>query len=74
MSTLSPPRRKTPWHVWVVGALALLWNGAGAYTIMMAQVGAPLLGCSRSPWPPYSSPTHTSSPQGRRACSSIKVR
>ena len=23
----------------VVGALALLWNGAGAYTIMMAQAG-----------------------------------
>jgi hypothetical protein len=39
MSTQSPPRPRTPWHVWVVGVLALLWNGAGAYTIMMAQAG-----------------------------------
>jgi hypothetical protein len=30
---------KAPWHVWVVGLLALLWNGAGAYTILMAQRG-----------------------------------
>lgn len=28
-----------PWHLWVVGVLALLWNGAGSYTIMMAQAG-----------------------------------
>jgi hypothetical protein len=25
--------------VWVVGILTLLWNGSGAYTIMMAQAG-----------------------------------
>jgi hypothetical protein len=31
--------RKTPWHVWVVGILSLLWNGSGAYTIMLAQAG-----------------------------------
>lgn len=37
MSTI--PDRKTPWHLWVVGILALLWNGAGAYTIIMAQAG-----------------------------------
>ena len=30
---------KTPWHLWVVGLLALLWNVAGTYTIMMAQAG-----------------------------------
>jgi hypothetical protein len=30
---------KAPWHVWVVAILALLWNVAGAYTIMMAQTG-----------------------------------
>lgn len=30
---------KTPWHVWVVGILALLWNASGAVTIMMAQAG-----------------------------------
>ena len=31
--------RNAPWHLWVVGILALLWNGSGAYTIMMAQAG-----------------------------------
>lgn len=29
----------TPWHLWVVGVLSLLWNAAGAYTIMTAQAG-----------------------------------
>jgi len=29
----------TPWHLWAVGILALLWNAAGAYTILMAQAG-----------------------------------
>jgi hypothetical protein len=33
------PDRKTPWHLWAVGILALLWNGSGAYTIIMAQAG-----------------------------------
>jgi hypothetical protein len=32
-------KRKAPWHLWVVGILALLWNASGAYTIMMAQAG-----------------------------------
>jgi hypothetical protein len=31
--------RKAPWHLWAVGILSLLWNGAGAYTILMAQAG-----------------------------------
>jgi hypothetical protein len=31
--------RKTPWHISAVGILTLLWNGSGAYTIMMAQAG-----------------------------------
>jgi hypothetical protein len=31
--------RKTPWHVWVVAILTLLWNGSGAVTIFMAQRG-----------------------------------
>lgn len=30
---------KTPWHLWVVGVLSLLWNASGAYTIMAAQAG-----------------------------------
>ena len=38
-ATLSAVEPKRPWHLWVVGALALLWNGAGAYTIMLAQAG-----------------------------------
>lgn len=31
--------RRTPWHLWVVAILALLWNAAGAGTIMLAQGG-----------------------------------
>jgi lysylphosphatidylglycerol synthetase-like protein (DUF2156 family) len=38
VSTLTPGR-KAPWHLWVIAVLALLWNGSGAYTIMMAQSG-----------------------------------
>ena len=30
---------KTPWHVWVVGILSLLWYLSGAYVIMLAQHG-----------------------------------
>jgi hypothetical protein len=33
---------KAPWHLWVVGAVSLLWNVAGAWTIMSAQSGAPM--------------------------------
>lgn len=39
MSTISVPRVRTPWHVWVVAGLTLLWNGSGAVTIMLAQAG-----------------------------------
>jgi|SRR6185503_827647 len=39
MSTLSTPQVRTPWHVWVVAGLTLLWNGSGAVTIMLAQAG-----------------------------------
>lgn len=39
MSAILAPDRATPWHLWVVGILALLWNGSGAYTILMAQAG-----------------------------------
>jgi hypothetical protein len=38
-SSWNTARRKAPWHLWVVGILALLWNASGAYTIMMAQAG-----------------------------------
>jgi hypothetical protein len=30
---------KSPWHLWAVGAVALLWNVAGAYSILLAQSG-----------------------------------
>ena len=30
---------KAPWHLWVVGIVALLWYASGAYTIFMAQAG-----------------------------------
>lgn len=33
---------KAPWHLWVIGILSLLWNAAGAYTIMTAQSGVPM--------------------------------
>jgi len=28
---------KTPWHVWVVGAVSLLWNSGGAVDFVMTQ-------------------------------------
>ena len=34
--------RSTPWHLWVVAVLTLFWNGSGAVTIAMAQMGNPL--------------------------------
>ena len=39
MPTVPMPARNAPWHLWVVGIAALLWNASGAYTIMMAQAG-----------------------------------
>ena len=39
MSATATAVSRTPWHVWVVGILALLWNASGAVTIMMAQAG-----------------------------------
>ena len=39
MATTTASDRKTPWHLWVVGILTLLWNGSGAATIMLAQGG-----------------------------------
>lgn len=31
--------RRAPWHLWMVGGLALVWNLGGAVTIQMAQLG-----------------------------------
>jgi cytochrome bd-type quinol oxidase subunit 2 len=36
---LQDNQSRTPWHLWVVAILVLLWNGSGAITIMMAQAG-----------------------------------
>ena len=37
--TTSPPATRGPWHLWLVGILALLWNLSGAITIWLAQAG-----------------------------------
>ncbi len=39
MTTISTSERRTPWHLWAVAILTLLWNGSGAVTILMAQMG-----------------------------------
>lgn len=31
---------KTPWHLWVVGVLSLLWNAMGAYDFTMTKLDA----------------------------------
>ncbi|MXO89577.1 hypothetical protein [Pontixanthobacter aquaemixtae] len=30
---------KTPWHIWAVGGLTLLWNAVGIYSYMMTRLG-----------------------------------
>lgn len=30
--------RVTPWHLWVVGVVALLWNGYGGYDYLMSHL------------------------------------
>jgi len=30
-------KTETPWHVWVVGVLAILWNAGGAFDYVMTQ-------------------------------------
>lgn len=36
---IEQPGPKAPWHLWVVGVLAVLWNGSGAAVIFAAQYG-----------------------------------
>jgi hypothetical protein len=31
------PHAVTPWHLWVVGVLALLWNSVGAFDYVMTE-------------------------------------
>jgi hypothetical protein len=37
-TTTMDERPATPWHLWAVGAVALLWNGYGGYDYLMTQV------------------------------------
>jgi hypothetical protein len=38
MSESDPvPSRGRPWHLWVIGILAVLWNAVGAYDYAMTQ-------------------------------------
>lgn len=37
MSEEAATTRRTPWHVWLVGVLGLLWNSVGAYDYLMTQ-------------------------------------
>jgi hypothetical protein len=51
MTTISTPERRTPWHLWAVAILTLLWNGSGAVTIVMAQAGRlPGLSADEAAW------------------------
>ncbi len=38
MATLSA-NRATPWHLWVVGTLGLIWNGFGVFDYSMTKMG-----------------------------------
>jgi hypothetical protein len=37
MTTTPNSAPKTPWHLWVVGVLSLLWNLGGAFDFFMTQ-------------------------------------
>lgn len=30
---------RAPWHLWVIGVVALVWNAGGAYDYLMTQLG-----------------------------------
>lgn len=38
-ATADAPRAGAPWHYWVVGLVALLWNGYAAYDYFMSKTG-----------------------------------
>ena len=38
---MAPARAGTPWHLWVVGVLSLLWNAFGGYDYTMTQMRDP---------------------------------
>ena len=38
MADATTPPTKTPWHLWVVGGISLLWNSMGALDFTMTQL------------------------------------
>lgn len=38
MTDANTPATRTPWHLWVVGVLSLLWNAMGALDFTMTQM------------------------------------
>lgn len=38
-TTLNRASAKTPWHLWVVGGVSLLWNSGGAISYTMTKLG-----------------------------------
>jgi hypothetical protein len=38
MADTNAPAGKTPWHLWVVGIVSLLWNAMGALDFTMTQL------------------------------------
>lgn len=44
MDTTDHDRRRTPWHLWAVGGLGLLWNAFGAFDYSLSKLrGDPYL-------------------------------
>ncbi|WP_298337088.1 hypothetical protein [uncultured Erythrobacter sp.] len=39
METIGDTGVKTPWHLWVVGVLTLLWNSLGGFSYTMTRLG-----------------------------------
>jgi len=37
MADTGPESPKTPWHLWVIGVISLLWNSTGAMDFTMTQ-------------------------------------
>jgi len=38
-SRIFSSRAPTPWHLWVIGVLTLLWNAGGAFDYLATQLG-----------------------------------
>jgi hypothetical protein len=40
MTSTLGARPKTPWHLWVIGIVSLLWNFGGVYSYTMTELGS----------------------------------